>query len=90
MEKGLGDEVSLIYNHFLTLRGIPAEAFNYRLGNRSALDWVIDQYRLTTDPRSTIVNDLNNPDDPQYIVRLIKKVVTISVETVKIVAGLTS
>jgi predicted helicase len=86
--KGEGETAELIYNDFLTLRGIPAEAFEYRLGNRSALDWVIDQYRLTTDPRSKIVNDPNNPDDPQYIVRLIKKVVTVSVETVKIVREL--
>ncbi|HNB54469.1 MAG TPA: hypothetical protein PK530_21160 [Anaerolineales bacterium] len=73
----------------LTLRGIPPETFNYRLGNRSALDWIIDQYRVTQDPRSKIINDPNNPDDPQYIVRLIKKVVTVSVETVKVVEGLT-
>ncbi len=72
----------------MTLRGIPAEAFEYRLGNRSALDWVIDQYRVTTDPRSKIVNDPNDSDDPQYIVRLIKKVVTVSVETVMIVKSL--
>ena len=43
------DKSEIQYNDFLTLRGIPAEAFEYRLGNRSALDWVIDQYRLTTD-----------------------------------------
>jgi predicted helicase len=49
---------------------------------------VIDQYRVTTDPRSKIVNDPNNPDAPHYIVGLIKKVVTISVEKVKIVNGL--
>ena len=72
----------------MTLRGIPAEAFEYRLGNRSALDWVIDQYRVTTDPRLKIVNDPNDSDDPQYIVRLIKKVVTVSVETVMIVKSL--
>lgn len=84
------DRSEIQYNGFLTLRGIPAEAFEYRLGNRSALDWVIDQYRITTDPRSKIVNDPNNPDDPQYIVRLVKKVVTVSVETVEIVRQLTA
>lgn len=82
------DKTQIIYNDFLTLGGIPPEAFEYRLGNRSALDWVIDQYRIKTDKRSGITNDPNCADDPEYIVRLIKKVVTVSVETVKIVKGL--
>jgi len=82
------DKTEIQYNGFLTLRGIPAQAFEYRLGNRSALEWVIDQYRVTVDPRSKIVNDPNNPDDPQYILRLVKKVITVSLETVKIVKQL--
>ena len=49
---------------------------------------MIDQYRLKTDKRSGIVNDPNRADDPQYIVRLIGKVISVSLETVKIVAGL--
>ena len=53
------DKTQLRYNGFLTLDGIPAEAFGYRLGNRSALEWVIDQYRVKTDKRSGIVNDPN-------------------------------
>jgi predicted helicase len=57
-------------------------------GNRSALDWVIDQYKVSTDKRSGIVNGPNREDDPQYIVRLVKQVVQVSVETVKIVKGL--
>lgn len=68
--------------------GIPAAAFNYRLGNRSALEWIIDQYRVKTDKRSGIVNDPNREDDPQYIVRLIGKVISVSLETVKIVQAL--
>ena len=82
------DKTQLRYNDFLTLDGIPAEAINYRLGNRSALEWVIDQYRVKTDKRSGIVNDPNRADDPQYIVRLIGKVISVSLETVKIVEGL--
>ena len=53
------DKTQLRYNDFLALDGIPAEAFNYRLGNRSALEWIIDQYRVKTDKRSGIVNDPN-------------------------------
>ena len=76
------------YNDFLTLEGIPPETFDYRLGNRSALDWVIDQYQVSTDKRSGITNDPNRPDDPQYIVRLIAEVVPVSLETVKTVKAL--
>ena len=82
------DKTQLRYNDFLTLDGIPAAAFDYRLGNRSALEWIIDQYRVKTHKRSEIVNDPNRADDPQYIVRLIGKVISVSLETVKIVQGL--
>lgn len=82
------DKTSIVYNNFLTLSGIPPEAFEYRLGNRSAIDWLIDQYQVSTDPRSGITNDPNRLDDEEYIVRLIGQVITVSVETVKIVKAL--
>jgi predicted helicase len=82
------DKTSIIYNDFLTLSGIPLEAFDYRLGNRSALDWIIDQYQVSTDKRSGITNDPNREDDPQYIVRLIGQIITVSLETMKIVRAL--
>ena len=46
------DKTSLIYNQFLTLSGNPKETYDYRLGNRAALEWVIDQYQVSTDKRS--------------------------------------
>jgi predicted helicase len=79
---------AVVVNDSLTLAGIPSEAYNYRLGNRCALEWVIDQYRVTTDKRSGITSDPNREDDPEYIVRLIGRVVTVGLETVKLVAGL--
>jgi predicted helicase len=82
------DKTSLIYNQFLTLSGIPPETYDYRLGNRSALEWVIDQYQVSTDKRSGITNDPNRADDPQYIMRLIGQVITVSLETVKVVRSL--
>ena len=82
------DKTGIRYNDYLTLGGIPPEALDYRLGNRSAMEWVIDQYRVTTDTRTGIINDPNRPDDQQYIVRLVKKVITVSVETVRIVSEL--
>ncbi|PJF23234.1 MAG: hypothetical protein CUN56_01985 [Phototrophicales bacterium] len=82
---------SIEYNHTLTLKGIPAEAWEYKLGNRSALDWLIDQYRVKTHKRSGIVSDPNTySDDPRYIVELIERVTHLSVETMKLVNQLES
>ena len=82
------DKTQIIYNDFLTLSGIPAEAFEYRLGNRSALDWTIDQYQVSAHKRSGITNDPNRADDPLYIVRLIGQVITVSIDTMKIIRTL--
>ena len=82
------DKTQLKYNDFLTLDGIPAKVYDYRLGNRSALEWVVDQYRVKVDKRSGIVNDPNRAEEPQYIVDLIERVITVSLKTVEIVEGL--
>ncbi len=82
------DKMEIIYNDFLRLSGVPSGCFEYRLGNRSALEWIIDQYKVSTGKRSGIVNDPNKAGDPEYIVRLIGQVITVSLETVKVVRGL--
>lgn len=82
------DKTQIIYNEFLTLSGIPREVFTYKLGNRSALDWIIDQYQIKTDKRSGIINDPNRLDDEQYMIRLIGQIITVSLETMKIVNSL--
>ena len=82
------DTASLRVNDSPTLAGIPPEVYGYRLGNRSALHWVIDQYQVSVDKRSGIVSDPNRADDPEYIVRLVGQVVRVSLETVRIVKAL--
>ena len=82
------DKTQVVVNESLTLAGIPPETFAYRLGNRSALEWVLDQYQVTTDKRSGIVSDPNREQDHDYIVRLIGKVITVSLETVRLVKEL--
>ncbi|MGI9061716.1 MAG: type ISP restriction/modification enzyme [Ktedonobacteraceae bacterium] len=79
---------TLVVNEWLTLSGIPQECFKYCLGNRSALEWVIDQYQVSTHVRSGIVSDPNRDEDPEYIVRLVGRIITVSVETVKLVEEL--
>jgi predicted helicase len=76
------DRQSIAVNESLTLGDIPQETFVYRLGSRSALEWVIDQYQVKGE------SDPNREDDPGYIVRLVGQVVRVSVETVRIVSGL--
>ncbi len=82
------DKTQLTYNDFLTLDGIPAEVYDYKLGTRSALEWIVDQYRVKVDRRSGIKNDPNRADEPRYIVDLIGRVIHVSLKTVKIVEGL--
>jgi predicted helicase len=82
------DKSAVIVNESLTLAGIPQECFAYRLGNRCALEWIIDQYQVSTDKRSGIVSDPNQLDEEEYIVRLVGKVIRVSVETVKLVQEL--
>ncbi len=82
------DKTQLIYNQFLTLEGIPQEALAYRLGQYSALEWVVNQYRVKSDPRSGIVNDPSDAEKPRYIVNLIGSVITVSLETLKIIEAL--
>ena len=81
-----GDAV--IYNDWLTLGGVPPEAHEYRLGNRSALAWVIDQYRVERDKDDEIISDPNPPDDEEAIVKLVGQVITVSVETMKLIRAL--
>ena len=81
-------KLRLTVNPSLTLAGIPPAALEYRLGNRSALEWVVDQYQVSTDKRSGITSDPNREDDPEYIVRLVGQVIRVSLETVAIVGAL--
>jgi len=76
------DRQSLKVNESLALAGIPAATFEYRLGSRSALEWVIDQYQVKGE------SDPNREDDPGYIVRLTGQVVRVSMDTVRIVKDL--
>jgi predicted helicase len=79
---------ALWVNASLTLAGIPSEAFNYRMGSRSPLEWVIDQYHVSEDDLSGIRFDPNRKADQEYVVRLIGQVVRLSVESSKIAASL--
>jgi len=78
------DKTQLICNRLLTLDRIPPDTCEYHLGNRSALEWILDQCQVSTDKRSGITNAPNRADHLIYILRLIGRVITISWETMQI------
>jgi predicted helicase len=86
---GKVDKTTIIFNSHITLYGIPLEAYDYVVNGKSALEWIMERYRITTDKESLITNDPNDwSDDPQYILNLVKRIVRVSLETMKIVNGL--
>jgi predicted helicase len=82
------DRRNIKINDSLTLSNIPAKAFEYIVGNRSALEWVIEQYRLRDVLKNDNVDDPNKAADPTYISRLICQVITVSLETIKIIQAM--
>ncbi|MBU6440703.1 MAG: DEAD/DEAH box helicase family protein, partial [Betaproteobacteria bacterium] len=86
------DKTAIIYNGHLTLKGIPPEALEYVVNGKPAIEVLMDQYQVTTDKHSGIENNPNlwaqEHGQPRYIVDLVKRVVRVSVETVKIVKAL--
>jgi predicted helicase len=86
------DKTKIQYNNHITLTGIPIEAYDYIISGRSAIEWLFDRYQLKRDKDSGIQNNPNDwskeHDDPKYIINLLKSVITVSVETMKIVNGL--
>ena len=86
--KLIPDERELIYNQHVTIEDIPADAFRYIVNGRSALGWIVDQYQVSVDKESGIENDPNEYAGPRYIFDLVRSIITVSVETMKIVDNL--
>ena len=86
------DRSRIVYNDHITIRGIPLAAYDYVVNGKSAIEWVMERYQVTTNKDSGIVNDPNKwlaeCGDERYIVDLILKVVAVSMETLKIVSSL--
>ncbi|NNB05473.1 DEAD/DEAH box helicase [Pseudomonas fragi] len=88
-----GDKTAVIYNHRITLKGIPEAAWDYVVNSKAALDWVMERQAVRTDKASGIVNDANDwaietMNNPKYPLELFQRVVTVSLETMKIVKSL--
>lgn len=83
------DRTTIIFNQFVTLKGIPESAYEYVVNGKPAIEWIMERYAVTTDRDSGIKNDPNEwSDDPRYIVDLVKRIVRVSLETNRIVSEL--
>lgn len=86
------DKSIIHYNHAITIEGIPAEAYEYVVNGKSAIEWVMERYAITTDKKSGITNDPNDwareHNDEKYILNLLLRVINVSVQTVEIVKEL--
>lgn len=91
--KNINDLSTVIYNAKITLSGIPEAAWDYIVNGKAALDWVMERQAVRVDKASGIVNDANDwaietMGNPKYPLELFQRVVTVSLETQKIVASL--
>jgi predicted helicase len=87
------DKTSIIYNHKITLTDIPLEAYDYIVNGKPAIEWVMERQSVTTHKDSGIVNDANDwaietMGNARYPLELLQRVITVSIETVKIVKAL--
>lgn len=86
------DKTTIVVNSNVSLSHIPEKVYQYEVSGRSAIEWVMDQYQVKTDKRSDITNDPNDwaqeSGNPRYIIDLLESVVTVSLETMKIVNSL--
>lgn len=89
---GKKDKSVILYNDAITIRNIPLTAYDYIVNGRSAIEWVMESYRVKTDKASGIVNDPNDwakeHDAPAYILRLLLSVITVSEKTLAITSAL--
>lgn len=86
------DKSVIYYNHAITIEGIPAEAYDYVVNGKSAIEWIMERYAVKTDPASQITNDPNDwareHNDEKYIFNLLLRIINVSVQTVEIIKGL--
>lgn len=86
------DKTTIIYNSRITLTGIPLEAYDYVVNGKPALEWIMERYQITVDKDSGLRNDPNDwareHHQPRYILDLLKRIVRVSLETMKIVNAL--
>ena len=80
------DRSTIIFNDTITISNIPSKAYQYIVNGRSAIEWIMDQYRVKTDKKSGITDDPNDySDDSKYIFNLLLRVINVSVQTMDLI-----
>lgn len=92
-KRGNIDKTTVIYNANITMTDIPPEAYDYVVNGKPALEWVMERQVVKTDKASGIVNDANDYanetiGDPAYPLDLFRRMITVSLETLKTVHAL--
>ncbi|NGH57376.1 helicase [Staphylococcus aureus] len=83
-KKGVLDTV--IYNTDITVTNIPNKVYNYIVNGKTAIEWIIDQYNVSIDKKSGILDDSNEfSEDPNYILNLLLSVITVSMKTLGLI-----
>ena len=83
------DKRTIIFNDFIQIENVPLKAYDYVLNGKSAIEWVMERYAITTDKASGIVNDPNQwSDNPRYILELLLRIIQVSVDTVDLLSQL--
>ncbi|HEK7034949.1 TPA: hypothetical protein SR333_001744 [Staphylococcus aureus] len=83
-KKGVLDTV--IYNTDITVTNIPNKVYNYIVNGKPAIEWIIDQYNVSIDKKSRILDDPNEfSEDPNYILNLLLSVITVSMKTLGLI-----
>lgn len=89
MRFGKGKDKSIIeYNPYITIRDIPAAAYDYIVNGKSAIEWIVEQYAVTTDKASGIVNDPNTYAGGKYVFDLLLSIISVSLKTQELIAQL--
>lgn len=91
--KSANDNSTIIYNSQITVKDVPLDAYDYMVNGKAAIEWVIERQSVTTDKKSGIVNDANDwaietMNNPKYPLELLQRVITVSLETMRIVNNL--
>ncbi|MCC4325219.1 DEAD/DEAH box helicase family protein [Limosilactobacillus reuteri] len=80
------DYSTIIFNDTITISNIPLKAYSYIIDDKSAIEWIMDQYQVKTDKKSGITDDPNDySDDQKYIFNLLLRIINVSIQTVDLV-----
>ncbi|MDE5583626.1 MAG: hypothetical protein K2J08_07970 [Ruminococcus sp.] len=76
---------TIIFNEYITISGIPDRVYDYIINGKSAVEWVMERYAITTDKASVITHNPNDYGDEKYIFNLLISVMSVSLKTLELI-----